>query len=203
MNINQAFVLAAGYGTRMGEVGKHLPKPLWPIFETTLLGLQIHYIKSLGIEKIIVNIHHKHEKMKDYLAKNFPEVLTSYEENLLGSGGGVYKIINDGLIDLESPLALFNSDSFLMIEKKDWEGLAQATYEREVSTGVFLSKISKDSHYNNVTFDKNGLMLSIESGKKTRSENYTYSGFGVVFPDRLKKNEGELDFFTTVADYKN
>ena len=42
-------ILSAGFGTRMGPIGKALPKVLWPIFEEALLGIQIEYVNELKI----------------------------------------------------------------------------------------------------------------------------------------------------------
>ena len=41
MQLDFAYILAAGKGTRMGEIGKVVPKPLWPIYEKSLLELQV------------------------------------------------------------------------------------------------------------------------------------------------------------------
>ena len=49
MQIDYALILSAGLGTRMGEIGKILPKVLWPIYFKSLLELQIRYCQSLGI----------------------------------------------------------------------------------------------------------------------------------------------------------
>ena len=56
MKIDYALLLAAGYGTRMGIIGKELPKVLWPVYEKTLLELQVDYLKELGVKNIFLNI---------------------------------------------------------------------------------------------------------------------------------------------------
>ena len=55
MKIDYCLILAAGFGSRMGEIGKILPKVLWHIFEKSLLELEIEYARSLGIKKIFIN----------------------------------------------------------------------------------------------------------------------------------------------------
>ncbi len=67
MQIDYALILSAGKGTRMGEVGKLLPKPLWPIFHKTLLELQVEYCLELGIKKIFINTHYLAESIRNFL----------------------------------------------------------------------------------------------------------------------------------------
>jgi len=69
MQIDYCLILCAGIGTRMGPIGEVLPKPLWPIFESTILELQIKYAKEMGVKKIFVNGFHQAEIIKEYLEK--------------------------------------------------------------------------------------------------------------------------------------
>ncbi|PJB53459.1 MAG: nucleotidyltransferase family protein, partial [Bdellovibrio sp. CG_4_9_14_3_um_filter_39_7] len=55
MSINTGLILCAGKGTRMGAIGKVLPKPLWPLFEKTLIDWQIIQMMKLGIKNIYIN----------------------------------------------------------------------------------------------------------------------------------------------------
>jgi len=41
MQIDYCLILAAGFGTRMGKIGKKLPKVHGPDFEKSLLELQV------------------------------------------------------------------------------------------------------------------------------------------------------------------
>ena len=57
MKVDNILILAAGKGTRMGEIGKKIPKVLWPIFDKTLLEWQILYAKQfVGNAQIYINI---------------------------------------------------------------------------------------------------------------------------------------------------
>ena len=63
MQIDYCLILAAGFGTRMGAIGQKLPKVLWPVFERSLLELQVGYARSLGIQKIYINLHYMGEEI--------------------------------------------------------------------------------------------------------------------------------------------
>ena len=52
MRVDECLIFSAGLGTRMGELGRILPKPAWPLFETTLLGAQIEFALELGCRRI-------------------------------------------------------------------------------------------------------------------------------------------------------
>ena len=63
----RVLILAAGLGTRMGPLGEVLPKVLWPVFEKTLLELQIHFARELGAKSIYVNTFHQGAKIEKFL----------------------------------------------------------------------------------------------------------------------------------------
>ena len=48
MKVDHVLILAAGKGTRMGKIGKVLPKVLWPIFAKNLIELQVSFAKKLA-----------------------------------------------------------------------------------------------------------------------------------------------------------
>ena len=87
MQIDYCLILAAGFGTRMGEIGKSLPKVLWPIFERSLLELQVEYAKSLGIQKIFINLHHQKDIILDYVQNK--SVFEGKKVGLILTGGNV------------------------------------------------------------------------------------------------------------------
>ena len=66
MMLKSAFLPSAGFGTRMGEVGQYLAKPLWPIFEKSLLELHLLRLNSIGINQVGINVHHLHEEVKEF-----------------------------------------------------------------------------------------------------------------------------------------
>ena len=48
----QVVILAAGFGTRLGEYGEHLPKGLIPAGNTTLLGHVLAELSKTGITDV-------------------------------------------------------------------------------------------------------------------------------------------------------
>ena len=107
MLIRNAFILAAGKGTRLKPLTNTNPKPLLIINNKTLLERTINFLKSCGINNIIINTYYLSEKIKSYLnKKNFGvKILISDEkEMLLDTGGGLKNIIKN-----------FNKEPFLTI----------------------------------------------------------------------------------------
>src|SRR6195256_2516509 len=63
--ITQAFVLAAGLGTRLRPLTEDLPKPLVPIFQKRLITFAFDHLISIGITKFFVNTHHLPERFEE------------------------------------------------------------------------------------------------------------------------------------------
>ena len=132
-----ALILAAGYGMRMENLTKDTPKPLLKIKNKTLISYAIDLIKNMSFDKIYINTHYKHNMLERFISENYPDITISYEETILGTGGGIKNIQrNDTVIlntdnlwdqtfenELEKSIKFFDEnksfDSVLLINSKN------------------------------------------------------------------------------------
>ena len=132
-----ALILAAGYGMRMDNLTKDIPKPLLKIKNKTLISYAIDLIKNMSFDKIYINTHYKHNMLERFISENYPDITISYEETILGTGGGIKNIqTNDTVIlntdnlwdqsfenELEKSIKFFDEnksfDSVLLINSKN------------------------------------------------------------------------------------
>ena len=93
----KAMILAAGFGTRLAELGLDLPKPLFPVLNVPLIRWAVAFLKGHGIEEIIVNLHHRGEMIRDELGDGAAlgvHIEYSMEEGeILGTGGGIKRAL--------------------------------------------------------------------------------------------------------------
>ncbi|NTW52091.1 MAG: NDP-sugar synthase [Chlorobiaceae bacterium] len=105
-----AFVLAAGFGTRLQPMTDTSPKPMVPILNVPSLCYSLFLLKEAGIGKAIINIHHHPDIIRRFFdLHDFGslEIVLSEEKTILGTGGGLKKCEN--LLD-EGDFLLINSD---------------------------------------------------------------------------------------------
>src|ERR1051326_2125562 len=89
-----AMVLAAGLGTRMRPISDTMPKPLVEIAGRTLLDHAIDRLETVGIERVVVNVHYKAAMIETQLAaRPRPQIEVSAEDELLEKGGGVARAL--------------------------------------------------------------------------------------------------------------
>jgi N-acetyl-alpha-D-muramate 1-phosphate uridylyltransferase len=114
-----AMLLAAGLGTRMRPITDTMPKPLLEIDGHTLLDHAIERLLLAGVERIVVNAHHKAEMIAAHLAQRRkeakPRIEISREEALLETGGGVMR----ALPLLDDVFFVVNSD-VLWLDGRDY-----------------------------------------------------------------------------------
>ena len=94
--IKNAMILAAGKGTRMQAQADDPPKPLTEIGGQSLLMRMVMRLEQAGIEKIIINLHHKADIIERAMAAyaGSCEIVFSDERAaLLETGGGVKKAL--------------------------------------------------------------------------------------------------------------
>jgi mannose-1-phosphate guanylyltransferase len=90
--ITQAFVLAAGLGTRLRPLTEELPKPLIPIFQKPLVTFALDHLIGVGVNRFVINTHRHPELFQNFFATReyagFPVTLV-HEPDLLETGGGI------------------------------------------------------------------------------------------------------------------
>lgn len=109
----RAMVLAAGFGSRLGDIGRVRPKPMLPVLGVPLVRWAVRYLRHHGIREIVVNLHHLGEQIEADLGDGTrDDVAIAYsreEAQILGTGGGLRHaryLLDDGK---GSPIVVMNA----------------------------------------------------------------------------------------------
>ena len=93
-----ALILAAGLGSRMEDLTNDIPKPLLKINNKTLISYALDIATKLPLSNIYVNTHYQADKLSQYLIKEYPHIIISHENLILGTGGGIKKVQKQDLL---------------------------------------------------------------------------------------------------------
>jgi len=94
--VKKAFVLGAGFGTRLRPMTNVLPKPLIPVVNKPLLSYAFDGLLQAGVNQFLVNTHH----LSECYAKTYPEdeyrgaelQFIREQPEILDTGGGIANI---------------------------------------------------------------------------------------------------------------
>jgi NDP-sugar pyrophosphorylase family protein len=201
MKVDHVLILAAGKGTRMGEIGKELPKVLWPVFEKSILELEVLYARALGYENIFINLYNYADKIQSKLNENstFNGVRILLEEDKLDIGGAVHNLARE--VGYKGNLLVLNSDQFIMIDHSLWEEAFLKFSNADHL--LFAYNVNSNDKYNALVTSNNKLVDIID---KTKIEDNkiveTYTGMSLINLEKLSPCLGESNFFESVANYK-
>jgi len=117
--ITEAIILAGGFGTRLQTVVKDLPKPMADINGRPFLDYQLNYLLKFGIKRVIFSVGYLSETISDYFGDNFKgiEIDYAFEENPLGTGGGILNAFHKRKTD---ELIVLNGDTLFEIDINDF-----------------------------------------------------------------------------------
>jgi NDP-sugar pyrophosphorylase family protein len=104
----KAVILAGGYGKRLRPLTTEKPKPLIEIAKKPILAIQFEWLKSHGVNEVILCVGFLKEKIIEYVGngKRFGmKVGYAVEEDPLGTGGAL----------LNSELLLKGEDKFVVL----------------------------------------------------------------------------------------
>jgi mannose-1-phosphate guanylyltransferase len=90
--VTQAFILAAGLGTRLRPLTDELPKPLVPVFNKTLITFALDHLIAAGVQRFVINTHRlPHLFERTFATGNYREAAVKliHEPELLETGGGI------------------------------------------------------------------------------------------------------------------
>ena len=114
----KAIIVAAGIGSRLGELTKHIPKPLVDVNGKSILERQISLFKKFGIDEIFIITGYKNDKI------NFSNVNYIYNSDFriteqIGSLMKAKKEISNELIVSFGDILFEEKILKALLEKKD------------------------------------------------------------------------------------
>ena len=155
----KALILSAGFGTRLLPYTQFTPKPLFTLNRRPVLELAIDRMRQIGCDTILINTHHGHEAIENFIAaQNYGSVVTiRFEEQLMGTGGAVRNMAD---LWLPEPLLIYNADIITDIDLK-------AAYEYHINHPHPVTMIMHDhERFNSVVVDEDGFICGfIKTGQ--------------------------------------
>lgn len=163
----KAFLLAAGFGTRLKPFTDNYPKALAPVNGRTLLEINIKNLQRFGIYNIVINVHHFGQQIIDTLQENKgygSTIEISDEKNeVLETGGGLLyakKFLKD-----EDTFLVMNVDILSNIDIKTL--IRQHTLTQSLATLAVMQRNSSRAFL----FDEN-MQLCGWRNSATKEEKY-------------------------------
>ena len=199
----KAMILAAGLGTRLRPLTDTRPKALVEIGGRTLLEITLSRLHSIGVQDVIVNVHHFSEMIVDYLQGNRGfgmQIEVSCEDVLLNTGGGLKKV--GWFLDASAePFILHNVDVLSTI---DLDRMVQA-HVRSGALATLAVKHRDTSRY--LLFDDQDQLCGRRHGQQTELvrngrtvEPLAFCGMHVISP-RLLPMLTEAGAFSIIDSY--
>jgi NDP-sugar pyrophosphorylase family protein len=105
----KAIILAAGFGTRMKEYTKNLPKPMLLLNNKPMIEYTIRQLAAHGITEIAINLHYHADKIFQHFGdgeKFGVKIAYIHEDAPSGTAGGVKKLSNF-LIDADNIIVIY------------------------------------------------------------------------------------------------
>ena len=91
-----AIILAAGMGSRLGDITKKIPKPMVKIQGKPILEHNILLCKKYGVKEIFINLHHLPDVIVNYFGDGKiygVKIHYHYEEEILGTAGALISFL--------------------------------------------------------------------------------------------------------------
>lgn len=186
----QAFILAAGLGTRLQPLTNTRPKALVEVQGMPLIEIAINNLVRQGATRIVVNIHHFADKLLTYIRDTHwdAEILISDErEMLLDTGGGLKKAASFFLPD--KPILVHNVDILTRIDfakmiQQHADSMSLATLavsQRDTSRQLLFDAQHQLSGWQNNSTGETKWVHQSLTGCKQKA----FSGIAVVSPEML------------------
>ena len=173
----KAFLLAAGRGKRLKPLTNEIPKPLIDISGKPLIQYKLEALKEIGVRDVVINISYMKERFHEQylnwksLGMN---IELSYEEDLLGTGGGIGKVID-----------FFNDQDFIVCSSDVW---TEYDLNNLLLSKPFLGHLVL---VNNSDLNPEGDVSLVKDViyPKVEGDSYSFSGIALLNPVLFKEVE--------------
>jgi len=198
----EALILAAGLGTRLGDLTRATPKALIPVGGVPMLERVATRLIEAGVDRLIINTHHLADQIATFVRERDDfgvEVAISHEpDRPLETGGAVRHAAH--LFRADQPFFIHNADVLTELP-------LGPLYDRHLEDPPLATLVvmrRESSRY--LLFDDDGLLGRVDERKDLRIETrrargavrqLAFAGIHVVSPEfpRLLTETGAFSIF--------
>ncbi|HJY82929.1 MAG TPA: NDP-sugar synthase [Candidatus Binatia bacterium] len=197
----RAMILAAGFGTRLRPLTNTVPKALVPVAGRPLIEYGLLFLKSQGIEEVVINLHHLGEQIRAALSDGGVyglRIMYSPEDPICDTGGGIKKA--QAFLGGETFVVL-NCDTILDL---DLSSLLTAHRKNCAAATLVLRPDREAARYGILETDTGGRIRRFLGQPAERSESlspYMFTGFQVLEPRVFDFMPAGKPFSTTRETY--
>ena len=204
--LQEAIILAGGFGTRLKDVVSDVPKPMASVNEKPFLEYLLRYVAYYKIKKVVFSVGHLSEKIIEHYGNHFNDVEIVYaiEKEPLGTGGGIKVAMQQCN---SQDILVLNGDSFFDIDLHSF-------YDKHSDSlsefSLALKYISRSGRYGTITLGEFDLIRAFK--EKTNKQQAGIINAGVYILNRETYNEEtpkhknfsiEKDFFEKKLNHLN
>ena len=187
----KAMIFAAGLGTRLKPFTDNHPKALAIVNGKPLLQRNIEYLKSFGIDEIVINVHHFADQIIEFLEENnyfgIEIIISDETDQVLETGGGLVKakdnFTEDFLVMNVDILTDLNLAEFIKAHQENKAIVSLAVSDRDSSRKLFFNEQNELKGWRNLKTEEE--IKAVDS--LDNCKDLAFSGIHVISPALFDK----------------
>lgn len=158
--IDEAIILAGGFGTRLRSLVDDVPKPLAAVAGRPFLAWLLDALSAQGLRRVVFATGYRGEQVEAALGKRWQNISLEYSRELqpLGTGGAIALAMRR--ISGRACFVL-NGDSWLALDYARFEAVTRA---QDARLGVALAKVADVARYGAVHAERGRITGFVEKG---------------------------------------
>lgn len=184
MNIQEAVILAGGFGTRLKDVVSDVPKVMAPVNERPFLEYVLDFLENNIIEHVVLSVGYKHDVIQNHFKNKYKSISIDYaiEEEPLGTGGGIQKAFE--FIQGNKAL-VFNGDTMFRVNLNK---IFEFHFSKSSQFTIVLREIDDVSRFGAVIIDDNKRISKFEEKGKQQGQGMINGGVYLINKSFFTKN---------------
>ena len=178
----KAIILSAGRGERLRPLTLERPKPLIPVANRSLIEYTLSLLKDQGINEVAMNLHYMGEQIQEQLGNGERfgiRIIYSKEPELLGTGGGIKKMMN---YFGEETFIVLNADILIHIDLRE---AVEFHRSRNAFSTMVLRPNPDPVRYGTIETDESGRIrefLGKIRASETGLKKWMFTGIHIMDP---------------------
>lgn len=179
--MNEAIILAGGFGTRLKSVVNDKPKPMASILDKPFLDYLVRYLKHYDITHIVFSVGYLAHIIESYFGSHYQGIAISYakEEEPLGTGGGIRLALEKCTTN---DILILNGDSFFDINLDTFWRFHKA---KNAIASLAIRKVDNVGRFGEVVLNMENEVIAFQEKSDKIDEGFINGGVYLIQKNAL------------------